>query len=98
MILEKTLPVARVRAANRNPRRTAAAETSSDRGLRRARYAAAYPAATRKARVAVQAQGTWKKTIREDSPMKPCAGFGHRKAAPITAVMYGSRRSLSARI
>ena len=35
----------------------------------------------------VQAQGTWKKTILEDSPMNPCAGSGQRNAAAMTAAM-----------
>jgi hypothetical protein len=30
---------------------------------------------TRKARTATQAHGTWKNTIREDSPMNPSAGW-----------------------
>ena len=48
---------------------------------------AEYAAATRNASVEVHAHGTWKKTIREDSPMNPFAGSGHRNAAAMTAAM-----------
>ncbi len=40
-----------------------------------------------KARVEAHAHGTWKKTMRDDSPMNPFAASGHRKAAAMTAPM-----------
>jgi len=51
--------------------------------------------ATMNARAPTMAHGTWKKTIRDDSPRNPCAGFGQRKAAAIIEAMKGSRSPLS---
>jgi hypothetical protein len=85
MIFAKSEPVISVRMPKTRPARTAAVAISSCHGLRLRRYANDAPAATRNARVEVQAHGTWKKTIREDSPMKPLAGSGHRNAAATTA-------------
>ena len=58
----------------RNPRRAAADAASSSSIRRFRRYLHDYQAATKKATVETQACGTWKKTIREDSPTKFWAG------------------------
>ncbi len=62
------------RTQKRNPSRAAAAAASSSSIRRFLRYSHEYQAATKKARVDTQACGTWKKTIREDSPTKLWAG------------------------
>lgn len=74
MTRAKIEPVTVARTQKRNPRRAAADAASSSSIRRFRRYLHEYQAATKKATVETQACGTWKKTIREDSPTKFWAG------------------------
>ena len=74
MTRAKIEPVTVASTQKRKPRR-AAAEAASSSSIRRfLRYIPEYQAETKNASVATQACGTWKKTIREDSPTKFWAG------------------------
>src|SRR5664279_1845072 len=97
MTRAKIEPVTVARTQKRNPSR-AAAEAASSSSIRRVlRYLHEYQAATKKARVETQACGTWKKTMREDSPTKFWAGRAKRNAPQQIAAIPRPRNHLAMR-
>src|SRR5450830_154332 len=88
-------PVTVARTQNTKPRRAAPAAASSFSIRRFLRYTAECQAAMKKASVDTQAIGTWKKTIREDSPTKFWAGRAQRKAAQQIAAIPSPRSALT---
>ncbi len=94
MTFAKIDPVTVARKQKRSPSRAAEAAASSRSMLRVFRKRAECQAARRKASAAIQAMGTWKKTIREDSPTKFSAGWAKRKAPQRTATIPMARAAL----
>ena len=74
MILANTAPVVVASTAKSNPNPALTDARISSLGSRRRRYITEVTQDTRKASTATHAIGTWKNTMREDSPMKPWAG------------------------